>query len=100
MIADTSPYDGETWSALREQTHLRLALDCFHVDHPVGQFGVRPGCECGTRQPAMWLFTHVLYEREAFIEMIRGDGSRLLAPEGTGIGFVNLLEQLPWRRLA
>jgi o-succinylbenzoate synthase len=131
FVEDPCPYDGGTWSALREQTRLRLALDRFHaeegvdvlvvkpaiqempqtakeivitsyMDHPVGQFGAayiaaanaeRLSARCG-------LFTHVLYERNAFIEMIRSDGSRLLPPEGTGIGFDSLLEQLPWKRLA
>jgi o-succinylbenzoate synthase len=131
FVEDPCPYDGGTWSALREETRLRLALDRFYaeegvdvlvvkpaiqempqrakeivitsyMDHPVGQFGAayiaaanaeRVSARCG-------LFTHVLYERNAFIEMIRSDGSRLLPPEGTGIGFDSLLEQFSWKRLA
>ncbi len=131
FVEDPCPYDGGTWSALRGQTRVRLALDRFYaeegvdvlvvkpaiqempetkkeivitsyMDHPVGQFGAayvaaanaeRVSARCG-------LFTHVLYERNAFIEMIRSDGSRLLPPEGTGIGFDALLAHLPWKRLA
>jgi O-succinylbenzoate synthase len=72
-----------------------------YMDHPVGQFGaayvaalhaLRVNARCG-------LFTHVLYEPNEFIERIRSDGPRLLAPEGTGIGFDDLLERLPWKRL-
>ena len=45
------------------------------------------------------LFTHVLYEPNEFIECIEADGARLLPPKGTGIGFDDLLERLPWQRL-
>jgi len=70
-----------------------------YMDHPIGQFGAayiaathRVSARCG-------LFTHVLYEPDEFLERIRADGARLLPPEGTGIGFDDLLERLPWRRL-
>lgn len=72
-----------------------------YMDHPVGQFGAayvaaknaaRVDARCG-------LFTHVLYQPNEFIEAIRAEGSRLLAPEGTGIGFDALLEQTVWTRL-
>jgi O-succinylbenzoate synthase len=69
------------------------------MDHPVGQFGAawvaathRSSSRCG-------LFTHVLYEPDPFLERIRADGARLLPPEGTGIGFDDLLENLAWTRL-
>lgn len=128
FVEDPCPYDGGTWSALREATGMRLALDRFaadegvdvlvvkpaiqdiprtnkevvitsYMDHPVGQFGAAyfaakfPSRRCG-------LFTHVLYERNAFSETIRADGARLLAPEGTGVGFDELFEKLPWKKLA
>jgi len=73
-----------------------------YMDHPVGQFGAayiaaananRVSARCG-------LFTHVLFEKNAFIERIRTDGARLLPPDGTGIGFDDLLERLPWKKLA
>ena len=70
-----------------------------YMDHPVGQFGAayvaathRVSARCG-------LFTHVLFESNEFLERIRADGARLLPPEGTGIGFDDLLERLPWQRL-
>lgn len=128
FVEDPCPYDAATWTALREQTGLRLALDRFaaddgvdvlivkpaiqeiprtekemiitsYMDHPVGQFGaayfaaLHPAPRCG-------LFTHVLYAKNEFSERIRSDGARLLAPEGTGIGFNDLLEKLPWKKLA
>ena len=131
FIEDPCPYDGATWTALREQTRMRLALDRFqaeegvdvlvvkpaiqempqtqkeivitsYMDHPVGQFGAAYVAAKNARRvsPRCGLFTHVLYQRNDFIEMIRSDGARLLPPEGTGIGFDTLLERLPWKKLA
>jgi O-succinylbenzoate synthase len=128
FVEDPCPYDGPTWSALRQSTGLRLALDrgvaeegvdvlvvkpavqewpetakeivvTSYMDHPVGQL-------CATYVAAIHdvgvcgLFTHVLYEPNEFIERVHADGARLLPPKGTGIGFDDLLEALPWKRLA
>ena len=126
FVEDPCPYDAGTWSALRETTGLRLALDrgvaeegvdvlvvkpavqevprtskeiviTSYMDHPVGQFfAAYAACDFpGTHG----LFTHVLYEPNEFSETIRAEGARLLPPEGTGIGFDDLLEQLPWKAL-
>lgn len=127
FIEDPCPYDAAIWRDLRARSGLRLALDRFegeadvlvhkpalqasfppfdgevvvtsYMDHPIGQFFAafvaatnRVSARCG-------LFTHVLYEQDAFIERIRADGARLLPPEGTGIGFDDLLEDLPWTKI-
>lgn len=127
FVEDPCPYDEARWQDLRERTGLRLALDRFegvadvlvhkpalqtsfprfngdvvvtsYMDHPVGQFFSahvaarnRVDARCG-------LFTHVLYEPDAFIERIRADGARLLPPDGTGVGFDDLLEDLPWTKI-
>jgi o-succinylbenzoate synthase len=123
FIEDPCPYDERMWRELRERTGLRLALDRLegradvlihkpalqtewpshndvivtsYMDHPVGQFGAayiaathRTDARCG-------LFTHVLYEPDAFLERVESVGARLLPPRGTGIGFDDLLERLPW----
>jgi len=127
FVEDPCPYEGATWTALREQTGVPLALDRFvaeegvdvlivkpaiqeipqtkkemiitsYMDHPIGQFGA---AYCAALHPAprCGLFTHVLYEKNEFIERIRSDGARLLPPEGTGIGFDDLLEGVPWKKL-
>ncbi len=134
FVEDPCEYDAAVWTALREQTGLRLALDrpsmcggspppsavdvlvvkpaiedvprdpreiviTSTMDHPIGQFGAAyfaakfGAARCG-------LFTHVLYQSNEFIDRIRSDGARLLPPEGTGIGFDDLLERLPWKTLA
>jgi len=46
--------------------------------------------------PRCGLMTHVLYEPDAFFERVERDGARLLPPRGTGLGFDDLLERLPW----
>lgn len=127
FIEDPCPYDEALWRDLSARTGLRLALDRFagvadvlvhkpalhaefpsfngevvvtsYMDHPVGQFFAayvaatnRVSARCG-------LFTHVLYEADAFSERVRADGARLLPPEGTGIGFDDLFEDLPWTKI-
>ena len=134
FVEDPCPYDPAVWSALRQETGLRLALDRLsesggvpprsaadvlvvkpaietapddareivvtsYMDHPVGQFHAA-AVAARTTKFVCGLFTHVLYEADAFIERIRSDGPSLLPPGGTGIGFDDLLERLPWKRLA
>jgi O-succinylbenzoate synthase len=128
FVEDPCPYDAATWRALREQTGLRLALDrgdaaegvdvlvvkpavqempkvdipivvTSYMDHPVGQFFAAYVAASNSVERRCGLFTHVLYENDAFIEPIRAEGARLLPPEGSGVGFGELLERLPWRRL-
>ncbi len=66
------------------------------MDHPVGQYGAAYVAAAHRTNPRCGLFTHVLYEPDAFLERVRSAGSRLLAPAGTGIGFDDLLERLAW----
>jgi O-succinylbenzoate synthase len=123
FVEDPCPYDRRVWSELRARTGLRLALDRFegtadvlvhkpalqtdwpshndvvvtsYMDHPVGQFGAAYIAATHETNACCGLFTHVLYEPDAFIERVESDGARLLAPRGTGIGFDDLLESLPW----
>lgn len=72
-----------------------------YMDHPVGQFGAawfaarnqeRVSARCG-------LFTHVIFESNVFAEAIQTNGSRLLPPNGTGIGFDDQLEKMTWMPL-
>lgn len=127
FVEDPCPYDRATWRELRAATGLRLALDRFegeadvlvhkpalraefpsfegeivvtsYLDHPVGQLGAawvaathRVSHRCG-------LMTHVLYEDDPFVERMARDGARLVAPAGTGVGFDDLLQRLPWKAL-
>jgi len=67
-----------------------------YMDHPVGQYGAAYTAATHDVNPRCGLFTHVLYEPDAFFERVRSEGARLLPPGGTGIGFDDLLENLPW----
>ena len=69
------------------------------MDHPIGQFGAAYVAATREVSPRCGLMTHVLYQRNDFIDRIRVKGARLLPPEGTGIGFDDLLERLPWKKL-
>ena len=123
FVEDPCPYDAETWTRLRAETRLRLALDrgdaedgvdvlvvkpavqdlprtakeivvTSYMDHPIGQLHaayIAAGC----RPHTAGLITHVLYEDDPFIERMRIDDTRLVVPD-----FNDLLESLPWKRLA
>lgn len=74
-----------------------------YMDHPIGQLFAAfvAATHSAGRQPAAvaGLATHVLFEKDPFIERMRLDGARLVPPPGTGIGFDDLLESLPWKKL-
>ncbi|HEV8436452.1 MAG TPA: hypothetical protein VGR95_23790 [Thermoanaerobaculia bacterium] len=123
FVEDPCPYDSATWTRLRAETRLRFALDrgdeeegvdvlvvkpavqdvprtakeiviTSYMDHPIGQLHaayVAAGC----RSHTAGLITHVLYETDPFIERMRIDDTRLVVPD-----FTDLLEALPWKKLA
>lgn len=127
FIEDPCPYDPVVWRDVRTRTGLRLALDRFegeadvlvhkpalqtefprfagevvvtsYMDHPVGQFCAAYVAAMNRVSSRCGLFTHVVYEPDAFIERIEAEGARLLPPRGTGIGFDDLLENLPWTKI-
>jgi O-succinylbenzoate synthase len=128
FIEDPCPYDAATWRGLRDRTGLRLALDrgngdedvdvlvvkpavqeipssraeivvTSYMDHPLGQLCAAYAAASAGIATTCGLVTHVLYESDAFIERMQIDGARLVPPPGTGFGFDDLLEDLPWRRI-
>jgi O-succinylbenzoate synthase len=129
FIEDPCAYDAAIWRALREETGLRLALDrqvaddgvdvlvmkpaiqevprtskeivvTSYMDHPVGQLGAAFIAAKHATSSRCGLVTHVLYEPNEFIDRLGIDGMRLVPPPGTGVGFDDLLERLPWSRLS
>lgn len=84
-------------------TGKRLVFTSY-MDHAIGQLyaafragewaGVFPDqvSECG-------LLTHELFELDPFFERLCRKGPQLLPPSGTGLGFDDLLESLPWKKL-
>ena len=86
-------------------TQRRRVVVTSYMDHPVGQIGAAfIAARCAAEEPYVvdrcGLLTHRLYQNDAFIERVENDGPVLRVPNGTGIGFDDLLEELPWQRLS
>lgn len=71
-----------------------------YMDHPLGQFAAAwVAARHRDRVDRCGLLTHVVYEPDGFIERIENNGPELLPPAGTGFGFDDLLEKIPWKAL-
>lgn len=75
-----------------------------YMDHPVGQyFAAFEAARLRAVKPELvgicGLMTHGLFEGDAFCAAVKAEGARLLPPAGTGLGFDELLESLPWKPL-
>ena len=82
---------------------LRLVFTSY-LDHAVGQlYAAWRAAECapifGPQLGACGLLTHGCFEPDPFFEQLECEGSRLVPPHGTGLGFDDLLEALPWKPL-
>lgn len=68
-----------------------------YMDHPVGQvFAAWEAARFAGPQERAGLLTHRLFERDAFSDRLAGHGPDWIAPAGSGLGFDDLLEALPW----
>lgn len=81
----------------------RVAFTSY-MDHAIGQlYAAWRAAECaaifGDRLGDCGLITHHLFETDPFFERLSIQGSRLVPPGGTGLGFDDLLESLPWKPL-
>ena len=80
-------------------------LVTYYMDHALGQMWAAAEASRlssgpdGARMLGCGLMTHRCFEPDPFFEQIRCEGPRLIAPAGTGLGFDDLLEGLPWKRL-
>ncbi len=129
FIEDPMQYDAANWRALPDVLSLAVdrgsdtATDGFayrvlkpavqetraftepvvitsSMDHPLGQ--VFAAHEAATYQGVLHgagLLTHWCFEGDVFSERLTVEGGRLRPPSGTGLGFDDLLEGLPWTRL-
>ena len=70
-----------------------------YMDHPIGQLCAAFAAATAGITATCGLVTHVLYEPDPFIDRMQIEGTRLVPPGGTGWGFDDLLEGLPWRTL-
>lgn len=68
-----------------------------YMDHPLGQaFAAWEAGRYAGEQRLAGLLTHRLFEPDAFTERLAVAGPDWLSPGGTGLGFDDLLEKLPW----
>ncbi len=87
-------------AALRHRQRVVLTS---YMDHPVGQaFAAWEAGRLGLQVPGLpgvcGLQTHHLFEPDEFSELLGPWSPLFQAPEGTGLGFDDLLEKLPWTR--
>ncbi len=75
-----------------------------NMDHPLGQchaaWQAGSLASHGLRLGICGLQTHELFESNEFSERLGPAGPRFVSPGGTGLGFDDLLEELPWKRLS
>ena len=84
--------------------NLQQVVLTSYLDHPVGQtFAAWEAARLELQFPGLvglcGLQTHHLFEPDAFAEMLGPWSPVFQVPEGTGLGFDDLLDELPWTRL-
>lgn len=89
-------------AAIRNRQQVILTS---YMDHPVGQtFAAWEAARLELQFPGLvglcGLQTHHLFEPDAFAEMLGPWSPDFQVPAGNGLGFDDLLESLPWTRLA
>lgn len=85
------------------QNRQRVVMTSY-MDHPVGQtFAAWEAARLGLQFPGLvgvcGLQTHHLFEPDGFTEMLGPWLPVFQPPAGTGLGFDDLLDALPWTRL-
>lgn len=129
FLEDPVPYFSGGWERLAKESGLTMALDrnlekassdvevqvikpavqemksgprvivTSYMDHPVGQaFAAWEAARIGVKE-ICGLQTHGLFEANEFIEALGNLSPEFNMPEGTGLGFDDLLEALPWTKL-
>jgi o-succinylbenzoate---CoA ligase len=101
-VTDAGGYDVRVLKPALETCEPRVVpvVITSYMDHPLGQmFAAWEAARYPGRQLEAGLLTHTLFEPDAFTEAVKADGPQLLPPEGTGLGFYALLDELTWERL-
>ncbi len=88
----------------RSYMDSRRVVFTSYMDHPLGQTYAAWRAAIAARDyPGMidtcGLMTHGLFEPNDFIERMGGVTPDFSVPQGSGLGFDDLLENLPWKRL-
>ena len=84
--------------------HGQRVVLTSYMDHPLGQtFAAWEAARLELQFPGLvglcGVQTHHLYEPDAFAEMLGPWSPVFQVPEGNGLGFDDLLDDLPWMRL-
>ncbi len=84
--------------------HNQRVVVTSYMDHPVGQaFAAWEAARLGLQFPGLvgtcGLQTHHLFEPNEFTEALGPWSPAFKVPDGTGLGFDDLLDALPWTRL-
>ena len=84
--------------------HNQRVILTSYMDHPLGQaFAAWEAARLELQFPGLvglcGLQTHHLFQPDAFTEALGPWSPDFKIPEGTGLGFDDLLEALPWTRL-
>lgn len=84
--------------------HNQRVVVTSYMEHPLGQaFAAWEAARLELQFPGLvglcGLQTHHLFEPDAFTEALGPWSPDFKVPEGTGLGFDDLLEALPWTRL-
>lgn len=85
-------------------SHQQRVVMTSYMDHPFGQaFAAWEAARLELQFPGLvglcGLQTHHLFEPNAFTEALGPWSPKFTPPPGTGIGFDDLLDELPWTRL-
>ncbi len=85
-------------------SHNQRVVLTSYMDHPLGQaFAAWEAARLELQFPGLTgicgLQTHHLFEADAFTEILGPWSPEFKIPEGTGLGFNDLLDALPWTRL-
>ena len=82
----------------------RQVVVTSNMDHPLGQcfaaYMAGKIAKEGVNLATGGLQTHELFEADEFTERLGCAGPEFNSPGGTGLGFDDLLEKLPWKRLS
>ncbi|MDA7536820.1 hypothetical protein N8568_01310 [bacterium] len=80
-------------------SHPARQIVTSYMDHPLGQsFAAYEAGRFGMSE-ICGLQTHGLFEKDAFIEQLGPVAPQFVPAGGTGLGFDDLLEALPWKKL-
>ena len=71
-----------------------------NMDHAIGQMYAAYIASLTCPNETCGLLTHVLFQQDEFFARIQSRGPNLSPTPGTGLGFDDLLEKLPWTSLA